>query len=132
MSTQNILAGISSLSVLVSWWYSRTPVVRCECGAYGDSPVLQILQSQLDRCGLEQLTLPAVAPPAGFSTRILDVFLTGVPLLLLGIAIGRLSCTYTFGSLRPRTKETSSEVQLVSLSDAPRWAPEGRPNLRRL
>ena len=104
LSQVGIGSAFSLLSVLVSW--SLTGGQNrciCDCTNNADVAVLSLLQSQLDRCGPEQLTVAAAQAPS------VSVVVGGASVLLLvtfaaGVWCGRYS------SATPPTESATSCV----------------------
>ena len=96
----------------VSWWAvigPRTPVCHCDCGEHG-SEALNILRSQLDRCGPESLAARPCppCPSARAAASVLAGFALGTVLTIglagfaLGFFLGVLSTCYYFVHWRQR------------------------------
>ena len=138
-----VLTAFSS-GLLTSLVFSRAPTCACDCTPSSEGAViLDLLRSQLDRCGPQELGIPvaslreveaAASEAASKASAVAGEVRYSRNLLLVV-----LFCASAFGSLcslRPRSPHAAlgnaRAVASIALEDGPRWSPPQGSRARQL
>ena len=122
---------ISFFTTVGSWVFSvaaftlfaiapkSVPVIHCDCSEQG-SEALNILRSQLDRCGHESLAARP-CPPCPSSLGTLQLIVVGSAGVVLGISLGSFGALYCLSYRRQRSEEDS--LLILDVRETPRRLP---------